>query len=152
MGSNPSTFKAPASPVENVSWHGIQILLKLHGANALGVPSARTPSEASGITFTLPTEAQWEYACRAGTTAFWHGDSGDVLGDYAWCQANSEGRTHAVGQLEPNAWGLCDMYGNVWEWCADSYAADYYAQLPTPAGFGAARIADVALSDLGHRQ
>jgi formylglycine-generating enzyme required for sulfatase activity len=89
------------------------------------------------MSFTLPTEAQWEYGCRAGTaTAFCYGDSGDTLGEYAWFPDNAEGKTHAAGRLKPNAWGLYDMHGNVWEWCADWYVRDYYTQSPwiDPAG------------------
>jgi formylglycine-generating enzyme required for sulfatase activity len=81
--------------------------------------------------YTLPTEAQWEYACRAGTlTAFSCGDDQDALDQYAWYQANSDEETQAVGQLEANAWALHDMHGNVWEWCADWDAPDYYTDAP----------------------
>jgi formylglycine-generating enzyme required for sulfatase activity len=129
MGHNPSGYQAPASPVENVSWHDIQLFLKISGAGILGVRPADMPLGGWQITFKLPTEAQWEHACRAGTdTVFFWGDSEDTLVEYAWFIDNCENRTHAVSQLKPNPWGLHDMYGNVWEWCADRFAADYYCR------------------------
>jgi formylglycine-generating enzyme required for sulfatase activity len=156
MGNNPSQFQGPMNPVEKVSWEDIQpFLVKL---NALGVgwdkrsagpPTAGpgAPSEAGGtrratgvrhgvpyhtgpMIFALPTEAQWEYACRAGTTTvFCFGDNAALLNEYGWSSANAGGKTHPVGQRKSNAWGLFDMHGNVWEWCADWFAGDY-AQSP----------------------
>ena len=111
-------------PVVNVSWNDAMAF-------------CQWLSKKQGVTYDLPTEAQWEYACRAGTTTFWHcGDSDTTLQEYAWISANSGRKAHPVGQLKPNAWGLYDMHGNVYEWCADWYGADYYAQaLPSdPSG------------------
>ena len=115
MGNNPSNFNGEDRPVESVSWNDCQDFLK--------VLNESYPVE--GFEFRLPTEAQWEYACRAGTTtAFFFGDDPSQLGDYAWYAENSNWETHPVAQKLPNPWGLYDMHGNVWERCQDLYG-DY---------------------------
>lgn len=128
MGSNPSQLKGPKNPVEMISWDDCQAFLGKLNAKASG----------QGGRFALPTEAQWEYACRAGsTTKYYFGDDESQLGDYAWCNATSEGKTsHPVGLKKPNAWGLYDMQGNVWELCQDWYDDGYYVLSPAddPAG------------------
>jgi formylglycine-generating enzyme required for sulfatase activity len=82
-----------------------------------------------GRRFTLPSEAEWEYACRAGSRGrYAFGDDADRFAEYAWYRKSAGGRTHQVGTCQPNAWGLLDMHGNVWQWCADWYADGYYKE------------------------
>jgi formylglycine-generating enzyme required for sulfatase activity len=86
-------------------------------------------SEVTGQRYTLPTEAQWEYACRAGTTtAYFYGNDPGLLGDYAWYKDGHIQHIHEVGQKKPNGWGLYDMYGNVWEWCLSLFRAYPYSE------------------------
>jgi len=130
MGTNPSKFKGPTNPVENVSWDD-------------AVEFCQRLSEKTRKTFRLPTEAEWEYACRAGTkTRFSFGDSDEGLEEYAWYKKNSGDTTHPVGRKKPNPWGLYDMHGNVWEWSADwfgSYASGASTD-PQGAGSGERRV------------
>jgi len=130
MGSNPSNFKGGKNPVDSVNWEDCQKFME-----AL---KGKLPSQ----TFRLPTEAEWEYACRARSmTEFYYGDDPVKLRDYAWFGDNSGGTTHPVGQKKPNQWGLYDMHGNVWEWCQDWYGeySGKSATDPTGAASGVGR-------------
>jgi formylglycine-generating enzyme required for sulfatase activity len=117
MGNHRSLFKGPKNPVETVGWDDCQqFLAKLN-----------SKSSTQGGKFQLPSEAQWEYACRAGsTTKYYFGDDANRLEDYV----HSGRGTYPVGEKKPNAWGLYDMCGNVFEWCQDWYHAGYYVKSP----------------------
>ncbi len=132
-GERPSHFRgSDGLPVEMVSWNdAVAFCDKLSELERLRRYD-RFPAEkpAGGDGYRLPTEAEWEYACRAGsTTRYSFGDDVANLDKYAWWRQNSGFKTHPVGQKHPNAFGLYDMYGNVWEWCLDYYDAEYYRQL-----------------------
>ena len=117
-GKNPSRFKGANHPVEQLNWTS-------------ATDFCQKLKSKTGKTFQLPTEAQWEYACRAGgRTRFAHADSESGLGDYAWYSGNAENKTHPVGGKLPNAFGLHDMIGNVYEWCSDWYEDKYYSKSP----------------------
>jgi len=157
MGNNPSYFSANGGgkdkvagrsteghPVEKVSWldavkfcnklsekEGLKAFYELEGVRAR-VLSWESPG------YRLPTEAEWEYACRAGAqTRYASGDADDGLVRYAWSSANSDSVTHPVGQKQSNRFGIFDMHGNVWEWCNDEYANGYYKESPADDPHGA---------------
>ena len=114
MGSNPSHFQVNSRnlPVENVSWEEVMEFCRKMTERERS--EGRLPE---GYVYTLPSEKQWEYAARAGTTTrWWFGNSESDLSDHAWYEANSRGRTRAVGRKSANPWGLYDVHGNVWEW------------------------------------
>ncbi len=125
MGNNPALYQKCGEdcPVEQVSWTDVQEFIKrlnqLEGDNR----------------YRLPTEAEWEYACRAGSmTRFSYGNDDERLSEYAWYLDNSEQKTHPVAQKTPNAWGLYDMHGNVWEWCQDWFGAYPSGSVTDPQG------------------
>jgi formylglycine-generating enzyme required for sulfatase activity len=132
MGANPSRWKGDKNPVEQVRWSDAvkycNTRSKLEGFQpCYDLTNWQCNFEADG--YRLPTEAEWEYACRAGTTTpYFFPIRSSKLADYAWYEKNSGGHPHPVGLKEPNPWGLFDMTGNVWQWCNDFYKVDYYQE------------------------
>jgi len=122
MGESASRFKGDDLPVDEVLWKDV-------------VNFCKKLSEKEGRRYRLPTSAEWEYACRAGTTTAYHtGESEAALGEAGWYGGNSDFKTHPVGQKKPNAWGLHDMHGNVWQWCHDDLVEYSSAAVTDPAG------------------
>lgn len=116
MGDNPAHFKGPNNPVENVSWEDVQEFIRFLNAKE-GCNCYR-----------LPTEAEWEYATRAGTSSVYSfGDNKNELAEHAWFNDNAGGKTHPVGEKRPNRWGLHDVHGNVFEWVQDWNGENYYS-------------------------
>ena len=122
MKINPSRFQSPSLPVEGITWQeAMDFCQKLN----LQKEKFKVPE---GMSFRLPSEAEWEYAARAGSkTTFFFGENSNLLTEYAWISDNSEGSTKPIGLLLPNKWGFLDIYGNVREWCLDGYG-------PRPSG------------------
>ena len=143
MGCNPSFFEGSNNPVESVSWEDAKKFCKI-------LNSKYKASIPQGYEFALPTEAQWEYACRAGTTTALNNGSNlssesgycKNLDEIAWYIYNTNQSTHPVGKKKPNKWGIYDFHGNVWEWCSDFYGdyPSYTVTDPTGPNYGELRV------------
>jgi formylglycine-generating enzyme required for sulfatase activity len=134
MGRNPSRWTEPKNPVEQIRWEDAAAYCNTR-SRLEGLARCYDPKfwkcDFNQAGYRLPTEAEWEYACRAGTeTAYFFGDEPRELGNYAWFKGTSTRGPAPVGGKKPNPWGLYDMYGNVWQWCNDFYAEDYYRHSP----------------------
>jgi formylglycine-generating enzyme required for sulfatase activity len=148
MGRNPSRWTEPKNPVEQIRWKDAaeycNARSRLEGMTpCYDLTTWKCDFESNG--YRLPTEAEWEYACRAGTrTRYFFGDDPAQLGKHAWFKGNSTRGPSPVGTKQPNPWDLNDMCGNVWQWCNDIYQADYYTKCPErdPCGpeTGATRV------------
>ncbi len=126
-GETPSSFQGVNNPVENVSWNDAVCFCNLLSGREDLEPFYKIAADNMTINpssngYRLPSEAEWEYACKAGNPGVRYGEIDQI----AWYRENSDGRTHEVGTKEPNQWGLYDMLGNVWEWCADVYDESLY--------------------------
>ena len=133
-GENPARWRGSDNPVEQTRWSDAVRYCNARSAleglrPCYNLKTWECDFDVDG--YRLPTEAEWEYACRAGTkTRYFFGDEAKKLKHYAWAGENSGGRPRPVGRKLPNPWGLYDVYGNVWEWCNDFYKVDYYDESP----------------------
>jgi formylglycine-generating enzyme required for sulfatase activity len=146
MSYNPSKNKGSGTeaPVEEISWG--------EAVAFCGQLSELAVEKSAGGAYRLTTEAEWEYACRAGTTtAYCFGDDEAGVSEFAWWQQNADERTHPVGEKRPNHFGLYDMHGNVAEWCSDWYSSDYYSQSPDVDPTGPAAGENRVLRGLSYR-
>lgn len=135
----PSTIQGDKRPVETVTWkeavvfcNKLSLKTGLKPCYVISADNEEITFNKTANGFRLPTEAEWEYACKAGKTAIRHGD----LNKIAWYKENSADTSHIVGQKEPNSWGLYDMLGNVWEWCSDIYDKTVYGSYRVFRGGG----------------
>ncbi len=139
INENPATFKGDKLPVETVSWvEAIRFCNQLSDSlgkskcYSVNLKTEKVSFNSKANGFRLPTEAEWQYACQAGTKSIRYGE----LHQIAWFKDNSDNHTHKVGQKDPNQWGLYDMLGNVWEWCSDIYDETVYGKYRVFRGGG----------------
>ncbi|MFN9880804.1 MAG: formylglycine-generating enzyme family protein [Planctomycetota bacterium] len=136
MGKNPSNFQAGSVRESDASNFPVEIVTWLYAMEFCRKLSDLPQEKAAGRVYRLPTEAEWEYACRAGSTGPYAAvEESDELHHFAWSKGNSDNVTHPVAGRKPNRWGLFDMHGNVWEWCRDHYQSRYdQAPVTNPTG------------------